>query len=167
MLQQLINRFGTTVYVQIWSDRIRLVDLHTGKVFEDEPVLIIDKSKTGAASVVGMGRAARSRADLNCEAATPFSHPRVLLSDFAAGEKLLKLAIESLLPKRVFRPAPFVILHPMEKTEGGLTMIEDRAFRELSLCAGARAVMIYEGPVIKPEGFSLDKLKATYAERLT
>lgn len=38
MLQQLINRFGTTVYVQIWSDRIRLVDLHTGKVFEDESI---------------------------------------------------------------------------------------------------------------------------------
>lgn len=33
----------------------------------------------------------------------------------------------------------------MEKAEGGLTMIEIRAFREMGLGAGARDVAIYQG----------------------
>lgn len=164
MLKQLINKFGTTIYIQIWSTKIRLVDFNTKNVFEDEPILVIDKNKIGAASAIGIGRAALSTANPGCEAVNPFSHPRVLFADFAVGEKLLQLAIKLILPKKLFNPAPFIIIHPMEKTEGGLTIIENRAFREMAIGAGARDVMIYQGQNLVPEGFSLESLKLANPE---
>lgn len=164
MLKQLINKFGTTIYIQIWSTKIRLVDFNTKKIFEDEPILVIDKTKIGASSAIGIGRAALSTARPGCEAVNPFLHPRVLFADFAVGEKLLQLAIKLVLPKKIFNPAPFIIFHPMEKTEGGLTIIENRALRELGIGAGARDVMIYQGQDLVPEGFSLEKLKSANPE---
>ena len=164
MLKQLINKSGTTIYIQIWSTKIRLVDFNTKNIFEDEPVLVVDKTKIGAASAIGIGRTALLTAPPGCEAVNPFSHPRVLFADFAVGEKLLQLAIKLILPRKLFNPAPFIIIHPMEKTEGGLTIIENRALRELAIGAGARDVMIYQGHDLVPEGFSLEKLKLAHPD---
>ena len=52
----------------------------------------------------------------------------------------------------------------MEKTEGGLTMIEKRAFRELAFGAGAREVVLYQGKQLPPYDFDYDSIKATDEE---
>jgi len=46
----------------------------------------------------------------------------------------------------------------MEKTEGGLTVIEHRALRELAIGAGARDAAIYQGPQLSIHDF--EQLKA-------
>lgn len=43
---------------------------------------------------------------------------------------------------------PVVVIHPMEKIEGGLTEIERRAFQELATAAGARETVVHEGTEI-------------------
>jgi len=40
---------------------------------------------------------------------------------------------------------PRVLIQPLEMTEGGLSEVEDRLFRELALGAGARKVVIWVG----------------------
>lgn len=50
-------------------------------------------------------------------------------------------------------------MHQLEKTEGGLTSIEDRILRELALGAGAREVVIYLGDKINPKVDSFDAIK--------
>ena len=60
---------------------------------------------------------------------------------------------------KFLRPSPTVIIHPMEKLEGGLTMIEDRAFRELALSAGAREAVLYLGEPLPTHDFDLEKVK--------
>jgi len=46
---------------------------------------------------------------------------------------------------RFFHPSPITVIHPMEKVEGGLTSIEQRALRELASGAGAHKVFIWVG----------------------
>jgi rod shape-determining protein MreB len=47
----------------------------------------------------------------------------------------------------------------MEKTEGGLTIIEKKAFRELALGAGARDVVLKVGAPINLNNFNFETLK--------
>ena len=47
----------------------------------------------------------------------------------------------------------------MEKTEGGLTAIEDRAFRELALGAGAIDIKIHVGKSLNAYGFQFDEFE--------
>jgi rod shape-determining protein MreB and related proteins len=83
----------------------------------------------------------------------PFQHPRVLFADFVIGEELLKRIIHEISGERLMAPAPAVVVHAMEKTEGGLTMIEHRAFMEFAAGAGARHTEVYEGPELPIAGF--------------
>ena len=137
MIRSFINKFGSTLYVQIWENRIRVVDVETKDVFDEKPLLQVETRKNGAKDVTAFG----NKAYLN--PLNPFSHPRALLNDFFIGERLLQEIVKKLVGKKFISPA--IIIHPMEKTEGGLTMIEIRAFREMALGAGARDVAIYQG----------------------
>lgn len=139
MIRSFINKFGSTLYVQIWENRIRVIDVETNKVFDEKPLLQIETKSNGAKDVTAFG----NNAYVN--PTNPFSHPRALLNDFFVGERLLKEIIKKLVGKKFISPAPQIIIHPMEKTEGGLTMIEVRAFREMALGAGARNVAIHQG----------------------
>lgn len=157
MLKHLMSRFSHTLYVQIWPDNIQLLDLTSGNSVSDEPVLIVEQSN--GKPLVTFGQAARLRAKPNSQIHSPFTHPRTLLADFAAAEKLLQLLVKRVSGNAWFTPPPFVIIHPMAKTEGGLTMIEARAFRELALGAGAHDTLLYQGPALSAENFDLQALK--------
>jgi rod shape-determining protein MreB len=47
----------------------------------------------------------------------------------------------------------------MEKTEGGLTIIEKRAFQELAISAGAYDVVVYLGNEIFIKDFNYEAIK--------
>ena len=139
MIRSFINKFGSTLYVQIWENRIRIVNVESNETFDEKPLLQVESRKNGAKDVTAFGNSAY----LN--PINPFSHPRVLLNDFFIGERLLQEIIKKVIGRKFITAAPAVIIHPMEKTEGGLTMIEIRAFREMALGAGAREVAIHQG----------------------
>jgi rod shape-determining protein MreB len=144
MLRQLLNKFGTTIYAQIWESRVKLTDIQTRKTFDEKPLVAINNKDESKPVVVAVGNEVTiSAADV--EIINPFSHPRVLFSDFIVGEMFFQYAIRKLLGDKLISPAPAIIVHPMEKTEGGLTMIEVRAFRELAFGTGARDSVVYEG----------------------
>ncbi|MEW6997467.1 rod shape-determining protein MreB [Colwelliaceae bacterium BS250] len=139
MIRSFINKFGSTLYVQIWENRIRVVDLKTNEVFDEKPLLQIATGKNGSKVVTAFGNSAY------ISTVNPFSHSRALLNDFYIGERLLQLIVKKLIGKKFITSAPQIIIHPMEKTDGGLTMIEVRAFREMALGAGASEVAIHQG----------------------
>ena len=88
----------------------------------------------------------------------PFSHPRMFVASFELAEKLLQYGI-SQLHTSGFRAAPRVIVHQLEKTEGGLTDIEDRVLREIALGAWARELVMYLGPRINTQFEHYDDIK--------
>lgn len=158
MLNRIFSRFATVLYVQIWENRIKVTDVSNKESFDDRPIVIIQTANNGAKIISGIGKNAGQALKSNEVAVNPFSHPRVLFSDFYVGEKLLQHAFKHLSNIKSLRPRPRVIVHPMEKTEGGLTMIENRAFRELAMGAGAIEVKIYTGNSLSIATLDFDKI---------
>jgi len=74
----------------------------------------------------------------------PFTSVRLLLGDFENGEKCLKLALIKLKFRKWLSPQLSAIVHAMSKTEGGLSAIEMRGFKELIERCGAKKVFIYQ-----------------------
>lgn len=109
--------------------------------------------------ISGIGKQASISIDSYEKVVNPFSHPRVLFSDVYVGEKLLQHAFKQISNIKYLRPLPKVIIHPMEKTEGGLTMIEKRAFRELALGAGAIEVKVHTGKPLTIKSINFDKFE--------
>jgi len=153
MLRNILNNTDTTLYVQIWEHRIKVTNIKTLDVFDEKPLIEFSESSNGKQQVSAFGNMA------NISSLNPFSHPRVLLSDFHGGEKLLQCIIKKLLGKGIFTPSTAIVMHAMEKNEGGLTVVEKRAFQELAAGAGARAVVVYEGKELNISTLDFNELK--------
>lgn len=159
MLSNLRSRFAPSMYMQIWEHRLKVTDTAKRTSFDDYPVVVIKTTDKGQKLISGIGKEASKNLQQDEIAVNPFSHPRVLFSDFYVGEKLLQHAFKHLSTNQILRPRPKIIIHPMEKTEGGLTMIEKRAFKELAIGAGAIAVKIHSGSPLNFETVNFDELE--------
>jgi hypothetical protein len=71
-----------------------------------------------------------------------FRSPRTLIGHFTSADKEFR---EGLKKVRRGLIAPWVLMHPMELIEGGLTQVESRALIELAAGSGARRVGVWEG----------------------
>jgi rod shape-determining protein MreB and related proteins len=87
----------------------------------------------------------------------PFSHPRALLASFTIAESFLRSLVAE-LAGGFFAIKPQIVLHPLERVDGGLTEIEERAFYELGVGAGAARVKVWSGAVLS-DAEVLEKLK--------
>jgi rod shape-determining protein MreB and related proteins len=87
----------------------------------------------------------------------PFSHPRALLASFTNAESFLRSLVAE-LAGGFFAIKPQIVLHPLERVEGGLTEIEERAFEELGRGAGASRVKLWTGEALT-DAQVLEKLK--------
>ncbi len=80
MIRNFINKWGTTLYVQIWENRIKVTDINTNKIFDEKPLVQVEVKKNGVHVITAIGDAA------NFNSTNPFSHPRVLFADFFVAE---------------------------------------------------------------------------------
>jgi rod shape-determining protein MreB len=78
-------------------------------------------------------------------AASPFTTDRMLIGQFTEAEKTLKTGLNKLFEGRWFTPKPIIIIHPLEKTEGGLSQVEERVLLEVAAGAGARRTIVWVG----------------------
>ncbi|MCU4674243.1 rod shape-determining protein [Catenovulum sp. 2E275] len=158
MFTKLLSRFAPVIYVQIWENQLKVTDVTKGISFNDVPIVVIKTTDKGEKKISGVGKKASQSLKHDEVAVNPFSHPRVLFSDFYVGEKLLQHAIKNLSNTKWIRPRPKLIIHPMEKIEGGLTIIEQRTFRELALGAGASAVKLHTGSALITSNIKFNEL---------
>lgn len=159
MFTRLLSRFASVIYVQIWESRLKVTNLSNNESFDDSPLVVIRTTDKGEKLISGIGKQASNSTAPNEKVVNPFSHPRVLFSDFYVGEKLLQHAFKQINNVKYLRPRPKVIIHPMEKTDGGLTMIEKRAFRELALGAGAIEVKLHTGKRLSIKSINFDQFE--------
>ena len=156
---QLKGFFSDDLYVQVWENRIKVTASRDVIAYDQEPLLAVETKKDGARVVTEVGNACRLLDANRYEIINPFKHPRVLLGDFLAAEKLVQYAFQQVHKGKFFAPAPRVIFQPMEKTEGGLSPVEVKAFEELCLGAGARDVAIYVGHELVMQDLNFDSIK--------
>lgn len=137
---------GNLVYVQIRRDVIRLRDVSTGKEIQDAPLMAV--SRSSRRTVLAVGRSAEqvaARQRVPFEVLNGFAHPRLIIDDFNIAEKTLQYFLQQLMQPAFLRGALVLVLHPLEKFEGGLSEFEVRALQELGAGAGARQVYVWSG----------------------
>jgi rod shape-determining protein MreB len=79
-------------------------------------------------------------------AASAFSHPRTLVGNFTTAEALLKELVSE--AKGGFVLKTDILIHPLERVDGGLTQIEERALHELAVGSGASKVLVWVGSAL-------------------
>lgn len=160
MILSLIKRlFSGTVYVQLREGRLKICHIEKGVVFDEQPYIAIDKSNPKKEIVSAVGNEAYAlKSNPEYEVSNPFSHPRMLVSNFVKAEKVLMHGIHAVHSNRFIAPSPVIIMHPMEKLEGGITDIECRVYRELALGAGGRQVHIHIGNTISTSNFNMEQV---------
>ncbi|MDX1755745.1 MAG: rod shape-determining protein MreB [Marinobacter sp.] len=158
MFRKWFNHLGTTLYVQLWENRLKVTDSGTGRTFDETPKIKIVTNQKGEKIISAIGTLADNTQEPNSAVINPFSHPRTLLADFTAAEKVLQHAFKTLSGNKYLSPSPAVVIQPMEKVDGGLTQIEHKAFKELALGAGARDAIVYEGEESSPSSINFAKM---------
>lgn len=84
------------------------------------------------------------------EADPPFSNQRLLVAEFSIADRMIKEAVQSLMPWRLpfFSAPPKLLIQPLERLEGGLSQVEQRILMELGMGAGARKVALHIGEIL-------------------
>jgi len=83
----------------------------------------------------------RNEIELSTE--SPFSTERLLVGNFTAAQTLLKKGLRIVIGKKLFSLS--IIMHPMEKIDGGLSQVEERVLKDLAIIAGAQKVEVWVG----------------------
>lgn len=81
----------------------------------------------------------------------PFTTNRLLVGNFTNAERLLTEAVKKLYKGKWFKPAPFIVIHPLSMADGGLSEVEERAIHELAASAGASKVRVWVGKELTDE----------------
>ncbi|MFZ6761008.1 rod shape-determining protein MreB [Undibacterium sp. Ji50W] len=138
----------TILYVQISPEQLSVRDVKSGECISEVPELAITAAPDQ--KILGVGAAARSAAtsQIGALVVNPFAHPRSLVSDFTAGQQLIKAFVSRLVGGSRLAMSPTIIIHPLGNPEGGFTQVEGRAFRELGMGVGAAKVTLWYGDVL-------------------
>lgn len=143
ILQRLVP--GGPVYVRVRRTMLQIRDVSNGREISIEPILVVSGEDSVKASRLSSAPPLRTEDSTNVRRLNGFDHPRTIIFDFVVAERTLQLALAELFRERTVRPAPVLVIHPLERIEGGLTWIEKRALLELGEGSGARKVYIWEG----------------------
>lgn len=74
-----------------------------------------------------------------------FTTTRLLVGEFTEADKSLRKGIKKIYKNQFLATSPIVVIQPMEKTENGLSQIEERTLQELATGAGARKTIVWVG----------------------
>ncbi|WP_284190616.1 rod shape-determining protein [Vibrio zhanjiangensis] len=148
--------------MELSEKKIIIKTLGSGQKFEYEPYLAL-KIAGKKAVLKGVGSEAKLQSGTGIKVINPFSHPRSFVADFYVAEKLIRHGLYEVHKSKFFKPAPRIIIHQLEKTEGGLTNIEERVLTELALGSGAREVAIYIGERLDSDRITFDEVKKKIA----
>jgi len=162
MFKKLIQRYTPSYYLQVWENKVKLTDFQREKELEIAASIAIKTENKPV--VVAIGDDCKKQLGHNVQVIKPFSHPRSIIAEFEAAEKIIQHMLKTFANGSLITATPSVVVHPMEKVEGGLTQIEIRAFNELAYGAGARQALVIEGDELNKISFDFEKLKKQWME---
>ncbi len=168
MLKTLNDYFTAIVYVQIWKEQIKVTS-STSQTPLIEPAVIAAKDTfTNTKQLMSVGNEAITHSNIEgFELVYPFKNNKHLINDFDAAEALLtKLLSQTNSTGRLFKPSPFIVIHPMEINEIDISQVEYRALLELALGAGARDAAVYIGSELLIEDIDFNQIKILYQSKI-
>ena len=158
MLRSLFSKLTSDLLVEITQEELRVYSFSTDTKYIDEPLIaveVVDEKET----IKAIGKTSKNCIGPGIKIVNPFKHSRSMISSFTYAEKILQYAFKSVLSSAL-AASPRVVMHQLEKIEGGLTEVEERLLRELAMAAGAREVVIYQGDRIVPGQETFGTIKA-------
>ncbi|RXJ71966.1 hypothetical protein CS022_18365 [Veronia nyctiphanis] len=158
MQDWLRRRVSKVVYVQLWEERLKVIHCGNGKTFDEKPLLALRHQPKGGRIIAQIGNEAAAFSGDDIELLNPFSHPRTLISDMYSADLVIRHGFSKLRSFRYFVSPYVVVVHPMEKREGGVTKVEKAALETLFKESGAREVLVYEGEALDPENIDYSHL---------
>lgn len=156
MLLKLIQSMlsGGPYYIRLRTNLIQVQDISNKLRFEEMPVIAIARDPGGTVLAIGQSAAGVAAASMQAyDLVNPFDHPRTIIADFIAGQKVLQYCMRKVAANKVIRASPIVVMQVLERNEGGLTQIEVRALQELAIGAGAREAYIWTGQELTDKDF--------------
>ncbi|PSV20945.1 rod shape-determining protein MreB [Photobacterium leiognathi subsp. mandapamensis] len=141
MALSLLQKLHRDLLVELSVKQLSVQIFGTGERVELSPYIAIE-TKGDKNIVLAVGDKAKSLAGPNITVLNPFDHKRSFVGNFAYAEKLLQHAVREVLSNHRFAISPRIVMHQLEKVEGGLTDIEERVLKELAMVAGAREVLV-------------------------
>lgn len=141
MALSLLQKLHRDLLVELSAKQLSVQIFGTGERVELSPYIAIE-TKGDKNIVLAVGDKAKSLAGSNITVLNPFDHKRSFVGNFAYAEKLLQYAVREVLSNHRFAISPRIVMHQLEKVEGGLTDIEERVLKELAMVAGARGVLV-------------------------
>ena len=141
------------VYVRIRPHWMSVKNVSRNAFFEDVPQVAVDLTRKRN-KVLGFGARANLVASTSKEKLilNGFDHPRSIISDFEVAEVTMRFFIQMVNgPKKKFFYVPTLVIHPLEKLEGGLTQVEARTLEVLGYRARANKVFVWDGRELKDE----------------
>ncbi|MCW5649793.1 MAG: rod shape-determining protein [Ramlibacter sp.] len=147
----MLHSLAPVLYVKLSPERLTIRNVKSGTEISEVPEISIG-NVNGRATVLAIGAGARANAFQNAaQLVNPFAHPRSLMSDFTVGEQVLKQFVRRISGRGIFRLAPRIVMHPLGSPDGGYTQVEDRAFREMALGAGASQAIVWVGRELRDD----------------
>lgn len=159
MFKYIRSLLSQDLLVELGEQRLSVRSFDSEFKYECEPYIAVETIK-GKKLIKAVGSEARPLASSAVAVSNPFKHSRTFVADFVLAEKILQHAFQKVSSASILTPSPRVIMHQLDKTEGGLTDIELKVLRELALGAGAREVLIHQGSRLNPQVESFNSIKA-------
>lgn len=154
MLSWLINTFfKNTLYIKIKPDLLSVSLVEQNRTFEDKPLVALGTGRKGKRIIVAVGSEAEPAHSMCGDSVTihnGFDHPRSCVRDFEIAQATIRYFINRVVNRKTLI-RPIIIIHPLEKIEGGLTQIEYRGLLDLAVSAGAREAYVWTGRVLDPQ----------------
>ena len=146
--RNLFSSVDQIVYIRFTRDKIHFYYHPSGVYYEDEPILAVKKKgKKEIISAVGNEVFDLSEEDTSF-VYTPFKPFAMEPDNFNLAEKVIRHLMQKGGDFKGALVSPSVIIHP-NKTY--VSEMEEDAYREVAMNAGARKVVVYVGEKLQPE----------------
>ncbi len=160
MLKSIRGIFSSDISIDLGTANTLIYVRGQGIVLNEPSVVAIrqERGPNGHKQVAAVGIEAKrmlGRTPENMVAVRPLKEG--VIADFHMTEVMLQHFIHKVLPSRLFRPSPRVLVC----VPCGSTQVERRAIRESAISAGAREVYLIEEPMAAALGANLPVHEAT------
>ncbi len=157
-LMWLRGKYSKDILIELSSTNVLVQVFDSDRKYEFQPYVAIENLEQSK-KILSIGTSAKALGSSNVEVVNPFKHSRTFVHDVVVGEKVLKYGIAHVHDNTVLKPSPRVVLHVKEKSEGGLSIVEQDLAKQLVLGAGARDFVLYTGNRIDVFSTNFDSLK--------
>ena len=141
MFTRLLNKFSSSITVQLHENRLKIVSAEGTILYEDIPIVALKKNDNGEDEIIAIGQSVNTLATSDIAIYRPYANSRIIIDDFEKASIILRYAVEKAYGRKGFF-SPKIMIQVLRKFDNPLTEIEKQVLQELAQNIGAREVVL-------------------------